>query len=233
MEKMLRACALLCLALLALNGQAQSPAKQLTDPVQLFSDWQDHYAKTTDYFGTFRMQKGEGETLAGTYIIQGERFRLVFADKEVTCDGTYLYEVTHRDHRVKRRHYDPYEAPAVVQLFRLVRLDMTSEVVSIAGVGSDVVYVDIETGSSIAQGSHALDIDPKTLEPLRIRTHVNQGSHLESCELGQVTRNQGFAVETFTVHLENYQGKGYTITDMAKGENLTVIPEERALLPLE
>jgi outer membrane lipoprotein-sorting protein len=233
MEKTLRAAVLMCLAFLTLNGLAQSPAKPLVDPIKLFSDWQDHYAKAKDYSGTFRMQKGEGERAAGTFIVRGERFRLVFADKEITSDGVYLWEVNHRDHRVKRRHYDPYEAPAVVQLFRLVRLDMTSEVVGIASTGTPVVYLEIETGASVAQGSHALDIDPKTLEATGIRTHVNQGSWLESCEVAQVKMNQGFAEETFTVVLDNYKGKGYTFIDMAKGENLTVLPEERALFPFE
>lgn len=206
---------------------------KVIEPVQLFSDWQDHYAHSKDFSGTFRVQKREGEASAGTFIVRGERFRLVFQDKEITGDGTYVWEVNHRDHRIKRRHYDPYEAPAVVQLFRLVRLDMTSEVVSIASVGSNVVYLDIETGSSVAQGSHALDIDPKTLEATGIRTHVNQGEWLESCEVGNVQRNQGFADETFTVNLDNYNKKVYTFVDMAKGENLTVLPEEKALLPLD
>jgi outer membrane lipoprotein-sorting protein len=229
MEKTVRALVLTCLAFLALSGFAQP----LTDGIKLFSDWQDKHANAKDFSGSFRTRKAEGAEIAGTFVVQGEHFRLVYPDKEVLGDGTYLWEINHLDHRIKRRHYDPYEAPAVVQMFRLVRLDMTSEVIGFASVGSNVVYIDIETGSSVAQGNHALDIDPKTLEATGIRTHINQGGWLEYSEIGQLKLDQGFQPETFTCDPANFKKKGYTFVDMAKGENLTVLPEERALLPLK
>lgn len=229
MEKTVRLCALLLFGLLFFQSYGQS-AKNEQNGVKLFSAWQDKYAGAKDFTGTFRWEKRGGTPVAGTFIIKGERFRLVLPDKEITGDGTYIWEVTHRDARVKRRHYDAYEAPAMLFLSRLVRLDITSDYVSLAGNGTDVT-IEIETGMSVAQGKHVLSIDPVKMEPVSIVLHENQGDYLERAEIGQFAVNQGFADETFTVDIDSFKKKGYTLLDMAKGENLTVLPEEKALLP--
>lgn len=213
-------------------AQAQAWAQKSTDPMSTFLSAQEKFAHDQEFFGVMKWEKKGGTMHAGNFWIQGDKFKLQLEDRELICDGNYLFEIFYRDRKVKRRHYDPYEAPAVVHAVRMLRLDLESEHVTAAANGEDLA-IEVESGSSIAQGNHRIGIDPVTLNITHFVLHENQGAFLEKCEIGQFQSELKFAPETFSVKVEDWKSKGYSYLDMAKGDNPTIMPEEKALRPLE
>jgi len=217
--------------MLCLLAQTQAWAQKSMDPKTNFIAAQEKFAADQDFFGVMKWEKKGGTLHAGNFWVHGDMFRLQLEDREMIGDGTYLWEVFYRDRKIKRRHYDPYEAPAVVQAIRMLRLDLQSEHVSVASKGEDLA-IEVESGSSVSQGSHLITIDPQTLNISKFVFHAGQEGFLEHCEIGQFQSELKFAKETFSVNVDDWKSKGYSFLDMAKGENTTVLPEERALRPL-
>lgn len=219
------------LLFLLVSVQARAWAQAPSDPVLAMVAMQEKLGAATDYFGTLKGEKSLGFSFAGNFWVKGERFRIQLSDRELIGDGTYFWEIQHRDKKIKQRHYDPYVAPAIVHALRMVRLDLESEQVAMVAKGNDI-YVDIESGSSVAQGSHILSIDPKTHDIIGFVLNNNQDDFLERIEIGQLRSDMTFMLETYSVNPDDWAKKGYTLLNMAQGQNLTVIPEEKALRPL-
>ena len=207
-----------------------SQAAPSYDPVTLMLAFQKQYAGHARYSGLVKWQRQNGESFAGRFVVQGERYHLTWQDAEIRCDGFYEWEILHRSKRIKKHFYDPLLAPAVVNLFRLVRLNLEAEVVRVGG-SVDKIALDIDFGSSVAQGSHYLFIDKKTLSPTKLVLQVDQESFYESAEFAEIKMGEDAAKGEFSLEPSDWKAKGYSITDMAKGESDAVWPEERALLP--
>ncbi|HEX2901785.1 MAG TPA: hypothetical protein VHS96_18885, partial [Bacteroidia bacterium] len=143
-------------------------------------------------------------------------------------DGIYEWEIIHRSKRIKKHFYDPLLAPAAVNLFRLVRLDLMAEVVRIGGT-VDKIAIDIDFGSSVAQGSHLLVIDAKNLAPKTLTLMVDQEGFYEKADFAEIRMGQHANKGQFDLDFSEWKAKGYTLTDMAQGESDAVWPEERAL----
>jgi hypothetical protein len=201
---------------------------QKYDPISLMLAFQEKYAGNARFSGSVRWSKFDGESVVGRFVIEGEKFHLTWKDGELLNDGTYEWEVIHRSKRVKKRFYDPLITPAVLTAFRFVRLDLTAEPVRIGGT-VDQIAIDVDFGSSVAQGSHHFVIDPKTLQPLSITTHITQEGYYEKAEIMEVKAGDKAEQATFTFDFADWKAKGYTLTDMAKGESDAIWPEERAL----
>lgn len=201
---------------------------QKYDPISLMLAFQDKYAGHTRFSGNVRWSKLDGETVAGRFVIEGEKFHLTWKEGELVNDGMYEWEVIHRSKRVKKRFYDPLITPAVLTAFRFVRLDLTAEPVRIGGTVEQIA-IDVDFGSSVAQGSHHLVIDQKTLQPTTITTHITQEGYYEKAEIVEVKSGDAAEKDAFTFDFAVWKAKGYTLTDMAKGESDAIWPEERAL----
>lgn len=201
---------------------------QTYDPVTLMLAFQDHYAQSGRFSGLVRWQKQNGESFTGRFVVAGEQFQVTWQDGELRSDGMYEWEIMHRSKRIKKHFYDPLLAPAVVNVFRFVRLDLMAEVVRVGG-SVDKIAIDIDFGSSVAQGSHILVLDPKTLAPLSLMLLVGQEGYHERAELANVKAGDEAAQGEFSLDFAEWKKKGYTLTDMAKGESDAIWPEERAL----
>lgn len=201
---------------------------QKYDPVTLMLAFQDQYAGQTRFSGQVRWNKQNGESTTGHFVIEGESYRITWTDGEIISNGVNEWEVIHRSKRIKKRFYDPLITPAVLMAFRFVRLDLTAEPVKIGGT-VDKIAIDIDFGSSVAQGNHLIVIDPKTLAPTSITTHVTQEGYYEKAEIAEVKMGAQAEEADFNLDFQVWKKKGYTLTDMAKGESDAIWPEERAL----
>lgn len=218
---------LVCLVLSAAIGFSQATLPN--DPVSLMLAFQQKYAGNTRFSGLVKWQRQNGESFAGRFVVFGERFQLTWQDAEIRCDGMYEWEILHRSKRIKKHFYDPLLAPAVVNVFRFVRLNLEAEVVRVGGT-LDKVALDIDFGSSVAQGSHYLFLDKKSFAPAKLILQVDQESFYESAEFADIKAGEEAAKGEFSLEPADWKAKGYSITDMAKGESDAVWPEERALL---
>jgi hypothetical protein len=201
---------------------------QKYDAVTLMLAFQDKYAGAERFSGNAKWSKQNGESITGHFVIEGEKFHLTWADGEILSDGVYEYEIIHRSKRIKKRFYDPLITPALLMAFRFVRLDLTAEPVRIGGT-VEKIGIDVDFSSSVAQGSHFISIDPKTLQPTFIMIHVTPEGYFEKAEIGDVKAGDAAAVAPYTLDFAEWKKKGYTLTDMAKGESDAIWPEERAL----
>jgi hypothetical protein len=201
---------------------------QTLDPVHLMLAYQEKYAGNERVSGQVRWSKQNGESTTGHFVIEGEKFHITWVDGELISNGVYEWEVMHRSKRIKKRFYDPLIVPAVLMAFRLVRLDLTAEPVQIGGA-PEMVAINIEFGSSVAQGSHFINLDPKTYDPTGIVTHVTQEGFYEKAEIGEVKLGDRADVASYEVDFPDWKKRGYSLTDMAKGESDAIWPEERAL----
>jgi hypothetical protein len=201
---------------------------QKFDPVTLMLAFQQKYAGITHFSGQVRFSKQDGAATTGRFVIDGERFHITWKDGELMSDGVYEWEIMHRSKRIKKRFFDPLITPAVLTAFRFVRLDLTAEPVRIGGTVEQVA-IDIDFGSSVAQGSHHLILDSKSLDPIAITTHVTQEGYYEKAELADIKAGEQAERASFSIDFAEWKSKGYTLTDMAKGESDAIWPEERAL----
>lgn len=201
---------------------------QTYDPVTLMLAFQAKYKSATRFSGDVRFNKLLGDPVAAHFVVEGEKFHISWRDGELFGDGTHEWEVLHRSKRVKRRFYDPLITPAVVMAFRLVHLDLTAEPVRIGGT-VDRVAIDVDFGSSVAQGSHTIVIDTKTLEPRHIAYNIGPEGYFEQAEIVSLKAGDAAETATFSLDFDAWKAKGYSLTDMAKGDSDVIWPEERAL----
>ncbi len=201
---------------------------QALDPVHLMLAYQDKFAGKDRFSGQVRWSKQNGESTTGHFVIEGEKFHFTWTDGELVSDGVYEWEIMHRSKRIKKRFYDPLIVPAAVMAFRLLRLDLTAEPVQIGG-STEKIAINIEFGSSVAQGNHTLVIDPKTMEVTAITTHITQEGFHEKAEIGELKTGDKADTASFEIDFAEWKKKGYSLTDMAKGESDAIWPEERAL----
>ncbi len=201
---------------------------QKYDPVTLMLAFQNKYAGIQRVSGELKWSKQNGESTTGHFVVEGEHYHIRWNDGELLSDGTYEWEIMHRSKRIKKRFYDPLITPAVLMAFRFVRLDLTAEPARIGGT-VEKIAIDIDFGSSVAQGSHFFVIDQKTLDPIGITTHVTQEGFFEKAEIGNVKTDDKAETASYTLDFADWKKKGYTLTDMAKGESDAIWPEERAL----
>jgi len=201
---------------------------QKYDPVTLMLAFQKKFEGIDNFSGNVHWKRQNGEAFTGKFVVQGEKYQILWQDGEVRCDGMYEWEIIHRSKRIKKHFYDPLLAPAVVNIFRLVRLDLEAEVVQIGGT-TDKIALDIEFGSSVAQGSHRLVIDVKTLDPKSLMLMVDQEGYYESAEFAEIKSGDRAKTGEFDLNFDEWKAKGYKLTDMAIGESTSVWPEERAL----
>jgi hypothetical protein len=216
------------LMFLMLLGPVAICQVQKYDPVTLMLAFQDKYAGAERFSGNAKWSKQNGESVTGRFVIEGEKFHLTWSDGEILSDGNIEYEIIHRSKRIKKRFYDPLITPALLMAFRFVRLDLTAEPVHIGGT-VDKIAIDVDFGSSVAQGAHLISIDAKTLAPTFIMVHVTQEGYFEKAEIAEVKAGDQAATADYTLDFAEWKKKGYTLTDMAKGESDAVWPEERAL----
>lgn len=205
---------------------------QQYDPVTLMLAFQKKYEGVTRYSGNVRFNKQNGTATVAQFVIEGEKFHIKWKDGELLTDGVYEWEIMHRSKRIKKRFFDPLITPAVLAITRFVRLDLTAEPVRIGGTVEQIA-IDIDFGSSIAQGSHYFKIDAKTLEPISVTTLVTQEGYYEKAEVSDLQIGDRAATATFTIDFAEWKSKGYTLTDMAKGESDAIWPEERALKAID
>jgi hypothetical protein len=202
---------------------------QAHDPVNLMLAFQKQFATSSRFSGLVRWQRQNGETFTGRFVVEGEKYQIKWLDNEVRCDGVYEWEILHRSKRIKKHFYDPLLAPGVVNVWRFVHLDLMAEVVRIGGSG-DKIALDIDFGSSVAQGSHQLTIDTKTLMPLKLILQMDQEGFYERAEFAEVKAGEGAVEGEYGVDFTEWKAQGYSLTDMAQGESDAVWPEERALV---
>lgn len=143
--------------------------------------YQQKFEGVERFSGTLRWQKQDGEIFGGNFVVEGEKFHITWDGGELYGDGEFEWEVLHRSHRIKKRFYDPLIAPAVVNVFRLLRLDMTAEPVMI-NQKDDQIVIEVEFGSSVIQGNHFFKIDPNTLLPESLKMNVAQDSYFEKTD---------------------------------------------------
>lgn len=220
MKKILSVLVLFCLVSLL---YAQSDA-----PVALMLAYQQKFEGVERFSGTLRWQKQDGEIFGGNFVVEGEKFHITWDGGELYGDGEFEWEVLHRSHRIKKRFYDPLIAPAVVNVFRLLRLDMTAEPVMI-NQKDDQIVIEVEFGSSVIQGNHFFKIDPNTLLPESLKMNVAQDSYFEKTDVADLRWGDDAAVSEFSLNFEDWKKKGYSLLNMAKGDSDVFWPEERAL----
>jgi hypothetical protein len=201
---------------------------QKYDPVTLMLAFQQKFAGITHFSGHVHWKRQNGEAFTGKFVVDGEKYQILWQDSEIRSDGKYEWEIMHRSKRIKKQFYDPLLAPAVVNVFRFVRLDLEAEVVRIGGT-VDKIALDIDFGSSVAQGSHRLVIDLKTLDPKSLMLMVDQEGYYESAEFAEIKSGDNAKAGEFDLNFDDWKAKGYKLTDMAIGESTSVWPEERAL----
>jgi hypothetical protein len=211
------------------DSHGSSSRQQTYDPVTLMLAFQKQYAASERFSGLVRWQRQNGETFTGRFVVEGEKFQIKWQDSEVRCDGTYEWEILHRSKRIKRHFYDPLLAPGVVNVWRFVHLDLTAEVVRIGG-SLDKIALDIDFGSSVAQGSHLLTIDPKTLMPVKLILQVDQEGYYERAEFAEIKDGEAAVEGEYSVDFTEWKEMGYSLTDMAEGESDAIWPEEKALV---
>ena len=213
------------LVLFCLSGflKAQSDA-----PVALMLAYQQKFEGVDHFSGTLRWQKQSGDIYAGTFVVEGENYHITWAEGELFGDGEYEWEVLHRSKRIKKRFYDPLVAPAVVSMFRFIRLDMTAEPVLIKHK-DDQIVIEIEFGSSVAQGNHLFKIDPDAVLPESITTGIEQDNYFEKSDVTDLKWGEEANHAVYSLDFESWKKKGYHLTDMAKGDTDVYWPEERAL----
>ena len=203
--------------------KAQSEA-----PVAQMMAYQEKFEGIDHYSGTIRWQKQGGINYAGSFVVEGEKYHLTWEDGELFGDGEYEWEVMHRSKRIKKRFYDPLVAPGVVTIFRLIRLDMTAEPVKI-NQKDDQIAVEIEFGSSVAQGNHLFKLDVNAVLPESITMNIEQNSFYEKTDIANIRWGDEANDTDFTLDFAAWKKKGYSLTDMAKGDSDVIWPEERAL----
>jgi hypothetical protein len=201
---------------------------QLKEAVTHFLSSQEKFGSEQRFSGQVRSQKQNGEAIVGKFCLEGDKYQIVWNDGEIRCDGQFEWEILHRSKRIKKRHYDPTLIPAVAAAFRLYRLDLESEVVQING-GSDRIALDIEFGTSVAQGSHYLKIAARSLEIESIVLHANQDGYFEKAEIADLKAGDLAGKGTFDLDQAEWKKKGYSVLDLAKGASDVVWPVEKAL----
>lgn len=216
------------LALLVLFCLTGILKAQADAPVALMLAYQEKFDGVSHFSGTLRWQKQDGDIYAGSFVVDGENYHLTWADGELYGDGEYEWEVMHRSKRIKKRHYDPTIAPAVVTVFRFIRLDMTAEPVKI-GNNEDDILIEVEYGSSVVQGNFEFKIDPNAVIPQMLKTGVVQEVYYEKTNLTDLKWGDKATNSVFTLDMDAWKKKGYSLTDMAKGDSDVIWPEERAL----
>lgn len=197
--------------------------------VAYFMASKEKFGAAKNFSGTLTWTKGEGDARYGRFVVAGEKFSLKMEDSELIGNGTYTWEILHRSKRIKKRHYDPFTAPAVVFAFRFYKLNLLSEYVTLAGKIPDIA-IDVEYGSSTVQGTHVLTIDAQTLAITKAVINESQGAFHDMAEIGNLATDQDMNDSSFEVDMEVWEKKGYKLTDMAEGESPVVFPPETDVL---
>ena len=191
----------------ALQAQANKAETIIKQSQNKFKSFKDVKAKFTYTVTNPNIKKPVVKN--GEVTLKGNKYKVVFTDEEMYCNGKFVWVVLKSDAEVVRSNYDPKEGMSPDRIYKIYETGMKSRYDAEEGDNHKVTLFAKDEGGDIWKTE--LWISKTTKLVRKAIMYARNGSQYQY-DMSEVKTDTGVTEDIFNLNEKSYAQKDYIIT---------------------